>query len=251
LQFEKDFGEIAIKGRQSMGNILTKNDVFKIALKQKGGSTLGGREVWFDPDVLRLNYDGRGECLGEFHAEDSILVMTKSGEYYMTNIDLSNHYEDNILRIEKFEEDKIWTAALFDAEQQNYPYLKRFPLEFSQRKLSFTGENPESRLILLSDTYYPRIEVSFGGDDSHREKLVLDCDEFIGTKSFKAKGKRITTYEVAEIKEIEPLRFPPPKEDDNNSEPEAVIVSESDESEEDNNPGKLIDEITGQMTLFD
>ena len=253
LQFEKDFGEIAIKGRQSMGNILTKNDVFKIMLKQKGGSTLGGREVWFDPDVLRLNYDGRGEFLGEFQNDDSILVITRKGEFYMTNIDLSNHYEDNILRIEKFEKEKIWTAALFDADQQNYPYLKRFPLEFSQRKLSFTGENAESRLILLSDTCYPRIEVSFGGNDSYREKLILDCEEFIGVKSFKAKGKRISTFEIAEIKEIEPLRFPPPKEEDNDPGPgpEPVINTEPDEFEEEENPRKLIDKITGQMTLFD
>ena len=121
--FEMDFSEIAIKGRGAMGNILTKNDVHRIVLKHKGESTLGGRKVWFDFDVLRLNYDGRGELLGEFNPSDLILVVLKNGTWFTTNSDAGNHYPDNILRIEKFDANKIWTAALFDADQK-VPYLK-------------------------------------------------------------------------------------------------------------------------------
>ena len=127
--FEEDFSNINIKGRQAMGNILTKLPVHKIALKQRGGSTLGGRKVWFDRDVLRLNYDGRGEYLGEFQSEDTILVVQNSGEFYATNFDLNNHYDDGIRVLEKYDPNKVWTAVLYDADQQNYPYIKRFCFE--------------------------------------------------------------------------------------------------------------------------
>ncbi len=216
LVFEKDFSEIAIKGRGSMGNILTKADVHKISLKQRGSSTLGGRQVWFDRDVLRLNYDGRGEELGEFKSDDLILVILRSGEFYTTNFDLSNHYDDDIQIIEKFNSNKVWTAALYDADQK-YPYLKRFVLEAGSKKQNFLGDNPKSRLLLLTDEAYPRIEVVFGGHDAFREPLVLNAEEFIGVKSFKAKGKRISTFEVETVNELEPTRVVPaaqPSEDD-------------------------------------
>lgn len=249
LQFDKDFSEIAIKGRQSMGNILTKYDIHKIALKQKGGSTLGGRKVWFDQDVLRLNYDGRGKFLGEFQSDERILAVTQTGQFYVTNFDLSNHYDDNILIIEKFEEDKIWTAALYDADQQNFPYLKRFSFESSVKSQSFLGDNPESKLILLTEVVYPRFEVIFGEGDSFREKIIIDGDEFIGVKSFKAKGKRLTTFKTEQINELEPLRFP-----ENDEEPEEVKqVDIEDEEDEDSakSDTDITDEIIGQMKLFD
>ena len=135
LWMEKDFSDIAIKGRQSMGNIVTKNDIHKISLKEKGGSTLGGRQVWFDWDILRLNYDGRGDFLGEFHSDDLVLVLLKNGEYYTTSFDATNHYESDILLIEKYDARKVWTVALNDADQ-GYPYLKRFMLEPSAKKQS-------------------------------------------------------------------------------------------------------------------
>ena len=206
LVFEKDFSEIAIKGRQSMGNILTKNDIQKIALKQKGGSTLGGRQVWFDRDVLRLNYDNRGEYLGEFLSDDLILVVSSKGDYYTSNFDLNNHYEKDILVIEKFDANKVWSVALYDAEQKFY-YLKRFQFEASQKIQNYLGENNGSRLMLMTDVDYPRLEVIFGGSDTYREALVIDAEEFISVKSFKAKGKRLSTYEVETINELEPLRF--------------------------------------------
>ena len=268
LVIEKDFSEIAIKGRQSMGNILSKNDVHRITLKHKGGSTLGGREVWFDRDVLRLNYDKRGDYLGEFLSDDLILVITTKGEFRTTNFDLSNHFETEILTIKKFDPNKIWTVALYDADQKFY-YLKRFQLEPSVKPVSFLGENPSSRLMLISGKTYPRIEVVFGGGDAFREALVIDADEFISVKSFKAKGKRLTTFEVESINELEPIRFKPEKETAEKGEPDEVYENNADEesepSETENGNDKsteansdetidqqrLIDDITGQMTLFD
>ena len=208
ISFEKDFSEIGIKGRQSMGNILSKNDVHKIVLKQRGGSTLGGRKVWFDPDVLRLNYDERGQYLGEFHSDELILVVMENGEFYTTNFDLNNHYEPGIRIIEKYDANKVWSAALYDADQQGYPYLKRFTFEASARKLNFLGENKQNQLILITDVVYPRIQVTFGGNDAFREALEIDVEDFIGIKSYKAKGKRITTFAVEQISELEPVRFP-------------------------------------------
>ena len=224
LVFEKDFSDIAIKGRQSMGNLLTKNDVQKIALKQKGGSTLGGRQVWFDRDVLRLNYDNRGEYLGEFLSDDLILVVSSKGDYYTSSFDLNNHYEKDILVIEKFDSNKVWTVALWDAEQKFY-YLKRFQLEASQKLQNFLGDNKDSRLMLMSDADYPRFEVVFGGTDAYREALVVDADEFIGVKSFKAKGKRLTTFDVEQINELEPIRFKKEAE----AEDVPTVITEEDE----------------------
>ncbi|GAB1416610.1 DNA gyrase/topoisomerase IV subunit A [Paludibacter sp.] len=253
LVFEKDFSDIAIKGRQSQGNILTKNDIYKIALKHRGGSTLGGREVWFDRDVLRLNYDKRGEYLGEFHSEDQILIISSAGDYYMSSFELTNHYDKDILIIEKYHANKIWSLVLFDADQQYY-YLKRFQLEPTQKPLSILGDNAESRLILLSDQDYPRFEVKFGEGDAHREELVVDAEEFIGVKSYKAKGKRLTTYNVEVITELEPIRFKEPVENytSNAQEETEEDLTGGDENGDDNNDnnGNIIDEITGQMKLF-
>ncbi|MDR0547186.1 MAG: DNA gyrase/topoisomerase IV subunit A, partial [Dysgonamonadaceae bacterium] len=215
LLFDKNFGDIAIKGRASMGNILTKADIHKISLKTKGGSTLGGRQVWFDRDISRINYNGQGEHLGEFFADDLILVVLANGDFYTTNFDASNHFQGEILKIEKFDPNKTWSVALYDADQQNFPYLKRFSFETSNNKpQSFLGENPASKLLLLTDTMFPRVKVTFGGNDAFREALTIEVEEFIAVKGFKAKGKRITTFEIAELKEIEPTRFPEPESGD-------------------------------------
>ena len=248
LVFEKNFSEVAIKGRGSQGNILTKAEVHKISLKQKGSSTLGGREVWFDWDVLRLNYDGRGEELGEFHSNDQILVILPNGDFYATNFDLSNHYESNIMVIEKYQPSKIWTAVLYDADQKYY-YIKRFLLEVNTRKQNFLGENPKNRLMLLTDEVYPRIEVIFGGHDAFREALVLDADEFIAVKGFKAKGKRISTFEVETINELEPNRFVPSENASESDDTEGN--EEGNDTDDGQSTTDIIDEITGQMKLFD
>lgn len=212
LIFEKDFSTIAIKGRQSMGNLLTKFEVHKIGLKQRGGSTLGGRKVWFDHDVLRLNYDGRGQYLGEFQSDESILIIQNNGDFYTTDFDLNNHYDADIQRIEKYDPEKVWTAVLYDADQQNYPYLKRFTFEATAKKQNYLGENKHSKLILLSEQVFPRIQVVFGGHDDFREPLIVEASDFVGVKSYKAKGKRLTTYTVGNIEELEPTRMPEPED---------------------------------------
>lgn len=247
LQLEKDFSEVEIKGKQAMGNILTKADVHRIQLKQKGISTLGGRKVWYDPDVFRLNYDGGGKYLGEFQGDDKILVIAKSGNFYISNFDLSNHFPSDILHIEKFDENKVWSAALFDADQ-GFTYLKRFTFEPSEKVLNFMGENPNSRLFLITDEVYPRVKAIFGGGDDFREPLEVEVEEFIGVKSYKAKGKRIANFEVRTVEELEPTRFPEPE-----SEPEETMKVNIEEENDDEtiSDSDLRDEITGQMKLFD
>lgn len=237
LVFEKDFSEVHIKGRQSMGNLLTKSDVHRISLKQRGASTLGGRKVWFDTDVLRLNYDGRGQYLGEFQSDDQILVVLKNGEFYTTDFDLNNHYTTDIQIIEKFDAGKVWTAVLYDADQQNYPYLKRFTFEATVKRQSYMGENRRNRLVLLTCQAYPRIQVVFGGHDQFRESLVVEASDFVGVKGFKAKGKRLTNYTVDYIVELEPIRVPEPE-------------TEPAESNEDAEPRLPEDADDGQMKLF-
>ena len=245
--FDKDFSEVLIKGRAAKGNLLTKFQVHRIGLKSHGHSTLGGRKVWYDPDVNRLNYDEHGRLLGEFNDGDQILVFLPNGEYYLTNFDANNHFEDNIVRLEKYDADKVWSCVLYDADNQGYPYVKRFLLEASKRKQCYLGENPNSKEILLTDQVYPRILVTYGGADEFRGSEEIDVEQFIAVKGYKAKGKRLTTYQIASITEQEPTRLPdPPKED------------EADETEEEENldpdAGKsqqqVIDELTGQQTLF-
>lgn len=204
LVFEFDFGQLAIKGKSSMGNILTRNPIHKITLKEKGLSTLGGRKIWFDDAVYRLNVDGRGLYLGEFSADDKILVITKNGFFRITGFDLSNHFEDNILIIEKYHPGKVYSAVYWDAGQGFY-YVKRFTIEESERPQCFINEDPGSRLLSLTEVEYPRFEIHFGGKHKDRETEIIEVAEFIGIKSYKAKGKRLTSFMVENIHEIEPV----------------------------------------------
>ena len=263
LVFEKDFSEIAIKGRASRGNQLTKHDVYRIQLKSHGGSTLGGRKVWFDQDVQRINYDEQGIFLGEFHNDDRILVVMKNGDFYLTYFDINNHYEKDMLVIEKFNPDKVWTAVLFDADNDNYPYIKRFVMEAMNKVQNFLG-NPESKLLLLSDIPYPRLELTFLEPDTFRGPLEIDAEEFIAVKGFKAKGKRLTTYALDQVTELEPTRFPEPEEDDNpddgeegdDDEVDDVDGNDTETDDENNNDpddksdDEIRDELTGQLRLF-
>ena len=248
LVFEKDFSEIAIKGRGSRGNLLTKNEIFRIQLKAHGGSTLGGRKVWWDPDIQRINYDEHGTYLGEFFNNDSILVILPNGDYYSSNFDQNNHYEQNILRIEKYNDHKIWTAVLWDADNQNLPYIKRFYFEPSAKKQNFLGDNPESKLILLTDTYYPRLQINYNDPNVDRPAEEIDAEQFIAVKGFKAKGKRLTTFPLGSVVELEPTRFPEPEqtESEGGDEPvEEVVDPDAGKSDSD-----IRDEITGQLKLF-
>ena len=201
---DKDFSQILIKGRSSKGNLLTKKSIHRIGLKSHGHSTLGGRKVWFDPDVNRLNYDEHGTLLGEFFDDDQILVILNNGDYYLTNFDANNHYEDNIAIIEKYDEHKVWTAVLYDADNAGYPYMKRFEMEATKRKQNYLGENTASKQILLTCQPYPVVKVFFGGNDSFREPLVIEAEQFIAVKGFKAKGKRITTWQIENIELLPP-----------------------------------------------
>jgi topoisomerase-4 subunit A len=254
----KDFAEVMIKGRSARGNILTKDSVHRIGLKSRGHSTLGGRKVWFDPDVLRLNYDEHGRYLGEFYDNDAVLVILKSNEFYTTSFDANNHYENNILRLEKWDRNKIWTAVLYDADNQNYPYIKRFTIDAYRNHQTFLGDNPDSQLILLTDTPYPRIKITYGGADAVRTPETINVEQFIAVKGFKAKGKRLTTWTVDKIEELPQEEEPSDSVDFDSplSDPEGETEGSNLNTEEDLDPDKdktqqeIIDEMTGQLNLF-
>ena len=180
-QWDEDLSELAIKGRASMGNILTKNPIYRIRLKRKGNSTLGGRKIWFDFDVLRLNTEKRGTFIGEYTGDDKILVVTKDAKFHTSTYELSNHFEDNVKFLEKFDDSKVWTAILYDADQ-GYYYAKRFTLEDIKYLTSFIGDNSDSKLIHLLTDKTPMIEIVFGGDYIDRENQIIDVEEFIGVK---------------------------------------------------------------------
>ena len=243
LQFDVDFANLAIKSRTANGNLVTRNDVYRFTLKGRGASTLGGLQVWFDPDVLRLNYEGHGQYLGEFSGEDQVLVITNDGQFYTTSYAQTNHYDDNIMRIERFDSSKEWTAVLNDADQ-GYPYIKRFKFEASPRPQRYLTDNEKSTLILLSDNRGAMFKVTFAED--FREPLTIDAEEFIGLKSFKAKGKRLTTYPILDVEELEPKVV-------ETNEPEAEEPEEAieDDNGEELSDDQIRDEVTGQQRLFD
>lgn len=231
----KDLSELAVKSRSARGNVLTKYEVKSITLKQKGHSTLGGRKVWFDPDVLRINYDAQGNYLGEFWDEDRILVITNTGDYYLTTFDLTAHFDQNILRIEKFQPEKVWSLAMWNADQR-YFYAKRFSLadDANFKPQSMLGDNRDSRIVLLSDREDAVFRVSF--IDPAREPLEVVMADFIDAKSPKAKGKRITTLEVASIDDI----TPPPAE-----QPEEPATEETDDDNAPDTQGDTTTEVDG------
>ena len=252
LFIEKDFSEVLIKARTAKGNILTKFNVQRIGLKSHGHSTLGGRKVWFDPDVNRLNYDEHGTFLGEFNEDDSILVVLNNGDFYITNFDANNHYEDNIMIIEKWNPNKVWSLALIDADNNNFYYVKRFCMEATKRHQNFVGENAKNQMLILTDQAYPRLLVTFGGADAYREPLEIDVESFIGVKGFKAKGKRISTWNIHKIEQLEPLRIEENKPLDGNG-TNNTIEETSEEENLDPDKGKssqqVRDELTGQLSI--
>ena len=245
---EKDFSEILIKNRTARGNILTKKPVHRISLKSRGHSTLGGRKVWYDPYVRRINYEERGNYLGEFSDDDRILVILNDYSYYFTDFDANNHYSEGIVVIEKWNPEKIWTAVLYDADNNRLLYIKRFALEYSRKPLNIMGENPKSKMVLLTDTPYPRLRVTFEGVDVKQPPLEVEAADFATIRSVKAHGRRLTIYKVKTVEELEPTRQPEPE----------PTASDADDSTDDTNlapdAGKsqqqVIDEITGQLSLF-
>ena len=244
LSFERDFRDVDIKGRGARGNLLTKYDVLRVQMKSRGSSTLGARKVWFDADVGRINFDEHGELLGEFQPNDRILVVLQNGCYYLTEVDPNNHYEQQLLRIELYNPGKVWTAVLYDADNDNYPYIKRFHLDATTRQQTFTGDNPHSQLILLTDTPCPRLRIEFSEPDTFRGPIEIEAEDFIAVKGFKAKGKRLTPYAIERIEEIEPTRLPTqpgPEPETSDSSPQT--------SPDDEDQSPFIDG-TGQLRLF-
>lgn len=251
LQFDIDLADLAIKGKQARGNIVTRNEIHRVSLKEHGVSTLGDREVWFDPDILRLNYEGHGRSLGKFGGDDRVLVIMRNGDFYTTTSDASNHYDEGILLIEKYDRSRVWTAVVNDADK-GYLYLKRFTLDDSNRKQTMLGGNPDSALLLLSCKKHPRFEVTFGGSDAFRPALTIDAEEFIGVKSVKAKGKRISNYDIDHVTEIEPRHD---EADDEQQQAAIADVEGADSGEtsgmkEQINQNDVRDKLTGQTRLF-
>ncbi|MDE6644417.1 MAG: DNA gyrase/topoisomerase IV subunit A [Muribaculaceae bacterium] len=266
LQIDVDFSELAIKGKQSQGNIVTRNEVHRFRLKKEGVSTLGGLKVWFDPDVQRLNNDARGRYIGEFGPNDKILVIYKNGDYCVTGFDNLTHFDEDILQLEKLRPNHPWTAILFDADQGFY-YLKRFTFEDASRRQSFIGDNPESRLVDLSDAPGARFEITFGGDDAQRPPIEIVARDFIAVKSFRAKGKRLTMFEIDKITELESLPDESENEseedgDSSNSNPDQTMIVNpetgqvesshelSNDEDEEKSDDELRDEINGQQHIF-
>ena len=212
LVFELDFGELSIKGKNSIGNILTRHNVHKIALKEKGESTLGGARIWFDEDINRLNSDGRGRFLGEFNRDDRLLVVTRSGKFRLSNFEITNHFEEDVILLEKYRYDKVFSAVYYDGEKK-YHYLKRFAFDAVEKLTSFIGEHEDSKLVRLTEVEYPRLELKFGGSNRDRDSEIIEVADFIGVKGYKARGKRLTKYEVSIVSELEPLIKPGPEKD--------------------------------------
>lgn len=250
LQLNVDFSKMAVKSRTAQGNLVTRNEVHSFKLKERGISTLGGRQVWFDRDVLRLNYDGRGQYLGEFNATDRVLVTTTDGQFYTTTFDESNHYNDNVAHVEKFNPDTVWTAVYL-VPSTGYHYIKRFTFEPSAKLQTFVSEEPGAQLIALSRHTRPVFHVRYGGLDKERPATDIDAREFIGTKSFKAKGKRVTVYEVEAITEAEPLPDDTPEETAEENSAEDIPATDLRQVvDDDRSDQEIRDEITGQERLF-
>ena len=208
LVCEYDFSQLAIKGKASRGNLVSKTPIQSIQLKSKGISTIGGKDIWFDEDIQRLNEDGHGLHLGQFTNGDHILAVFRDGSYYTTGFDLSVKYQGDLLRIEKFEAGKTFTALYWDNEAQSF-YVKRFSFDLSDNNpLSFISAAKGSYLVALNDDLHPRVKAVFGGKWEHRESEIIDAEEFIAKKGLGAKGKKVSPMDLKSVEFIEPLHKP-------------------------------------------
>ena len=213
FQFEKDFSDLPIKTRSSVGMLVTKAEAHSITLLSKGFSTLGGRDVWFDRDVMRLNYNGQGTYLGSFHARDHVLIILTNGECYTTDFSDSIHIEENLLRIEKHQPQKIWTAVYYNAKSKR-EYIKRFTIEAEQRREQILGDNPDNKLLILTDTYYPRLSLGHKDKKGELQLTELDVETFIQVKGIRAQGNQLAKYPLDLIEELPPLKEGPTFEEE-------------------------------------
>lgn len=232
-QFEYDFSTLAIKGKASRGNLVSKNPIARIQLKSKGVSTIGGKDIWYDADIQKLNDEQRGQYLGEFGPEDKVLAIFKDGTFYTTSFDVSNRYQGEVIKVEKFDPNKTYTALYYDAAAKAF-YVKRFSFVLSDNTpLSFIAPGTKSYLVALSEDKHPQFQVIFGGKYEHRDPENIDAEEYIAKKGYAAKGKKCHQYDLKEVKFIEPLHKP---EDDIEDEPLDIIDDvESDEPQGDSN----------------
>lgn len=251
LFYDFDFSQLAVKGRGANGNILSKHPIHRITLKSKGHSTLEGRDVWFDPDVQRINYEEHGKYLGKFNDDDRILVVLKNGDLYTTNFDLTNHYEQNILLIEKLDTQKEWTLLFYNGEMQGQVYMKRFRMDLATKKIQNMLGHEQSAIALLTDTPYPRVQIDFdnSGTTQH-EPLIVECEPFIDIKvaGFKSKGRRVAVWPVTGITELEPTRQPeqPAEADEEREENDESVNLDPDAGKTEQ---QVEDEITGQLSF--
>lgn len=239
-QFEYDFSTLAIKGKASRGNLVSKNPIARIQLKSKGVSTIGGKDIWYDADIQKLNDEQRGQYLGEFGPEDKVLAIFKDGTFYTTSFDVSNRYQGEVIKVEKFDPNKTYTALYFDGAAKAF-YVKRFSFILSDNTpLSFIAPGAKSYLVDISEDKHPQFQVIFGGKYEHRDPENVDAEEYIAKKGYAAKGKKCHQYDLKEVKFIEPLHKP---EDDTEDEPLDIIDDvESDEPQGDSN------EVSGATT---
>ena len=239
-QFEYDFSTLAIKGKASRGNLVSKNPIARIQLKSKGVSTIGGKDIWYDADIQKLNDEQRGQYLGEFGPEDKVLAIFKDGTFYTTSFDVSNRYQGEVIKVEKFDPNKTYTALYYDAAAKAF-YVKRFSFVLSDNTpLSFIAPGTKSYLVALSEDKHPQFQVIFGGKYEHRDPENIDAEEYIAKKGYAAKGNKCHQYDLKEVKFIEPLHKP---EDDIEDEPLDIIEDvESDEPQGDSN------EVSGATT---
>ncbi len=231
--FDRDFAELAIHGRGVRGVLLTKADLQRISVKAQGGSTLGGRPVWWDGDVQRLNYDKQGEYLGEFMGDDKVLVILDNYDYYVTSFDESNHYEANVLKVEKYDPEKVWTMIMRDWETENYHNLKRCLLDATPRKQNMLGEGKRFTMDLLSETPCPRFQFTFGEGDADKEPLIVEAEDFVPVRKANTLGKRISTACIVKITELEPTRMP-------DTDAEEIEAPAPEEDNGDDDPGDLV-----------
>ena len=201
-----DFSTLAIKGRQSQGNLFSRYGIHKIVMKERGTSTLGSQEIWFDDDVHRLNTEGRGYALGAFKGEDKLLVWTPR-TYYITGYDLQQHFPDDTVLVERYRPERVYAVCYFDREQ-NYYYLKRFPIESSDKTQFFLDEEGTGDFVCRTGRAGAQLEVTYAGAQASRPAERIEVDGFVGVKSHRAKGKRVTTFEVASLHFVEPEEEP-------------------------------------------
>ena len=248
-QFEYDFSTLAIKGKASRGNLVSKNPIARIQLKSKGVSTIGGKDIWYDADIQKLNDEQRGQYLGEFGPEDKVLAIFKDGTFYTTSFDVSNRYQGEVIKIEKFDPNKTYTALYYDAAAKAF-YIKRFSFILSDNTpLSFIAPGTKSYLVALSEDRHPQFQVIFGGKYEHRDPENIDAEEYIAKKGYAAKGKKCHQYDLKEVKFIEPLHKP---EDDIEDEPLDIIDDvESDEPQGDSNEVSGATTDSGQTSAAD